>query len=278
MVASFELRPLLADLVKIEILRLSSVPRIDPFTAEVYLPLAHVDRLLSVQLLPEDYAEIEVSFVGGGSWKGRVWLATEHFEPPEIEFDDHLQPKVAAVMAAFKHEQSRGGTVATQQILSPAQIITTLPPENPALAAVYLSYGDDDLPAARRLYEALEAGNVPVFFRHEHAVPGSHRHRSARKNIREYEHVILLCSERSLSAPSVMSELDEMLSPEFDDGASERIIPVLLDDFTSQGWQPRHPDIRRAVLDRVPLDMKGADLERTKFEKAMKRLLGALKG
>jgi hypothetical protein len=76
----------------------------------------------------------------------------------------------------------------------------------------------------------------------------------------------------------VMSELDEMLSREFDDGASERIIPVLLDNYASEGWAPRQPDIRRAVLDRVPLDMKGAEGDGAKFERAMKRLLGALKG
>jgi hypothetical protein len=145
------------------------------------------------------------------------------------------------------------------------------------LASVYLSYGDEDLPAARRLHAALEAAAVPVFFRHEHAVPGAKIHRVARRNIREYEHVILLCSERSLRTPSVVSELDEMLSREFDDGASERIIPVLLDNYVFQGWQPRHPDIRQSVLDRVPLDLKGTEQDRVKFEKGMKRLLGALK-
>ncbi len=148
----------------------------------------------------------------------------------------------------------------------------------PTLASVYLSYGDEDLPFARQLYEALEAAGVPVFFRHEHAVLGAHRHRSARSSLREYEHVILLCSGHSLRAASVMSELDEMLSREFDEGAAERIIPVLLDDFASTGWQPRHPDLRRAVLDRVALDMQGAEADRSKFDKAMKRLLGALKG
>jgi len=127
------------------------------------------------------------------------------------------------------------------------------------LASVYLSYGDADLPFAERLFQALEAAGVSVFFRHEHAVPGAKVHRSARNNIREYDHVILLCSERSLPAASVASELDEMLAREFGEGASERIIPVLLDDFVRDGWTPRQPDIRQTVLDRVPLDMKGTD-------------------
>ncbi len=153
---------------------------------------------------------------------------------------------------------------------------TVTPAELPA--SVYLSYGDADLAFAEKLYEALEAADVPVFFRHEHAVPGAKVHRSARRSIRDYDHVILLCSERSLPATSVISELDEMLSREFEDGASERIIPVVLDDFASDGWTPRHPDIRRAVLDRVPLDMKGVDRDTVRFEKALKRLLVALRG
>lgn len=145
------------------------------------------------------------------------------------------------------------------------------------LASVYLSYGDADLPFAQKLYEALEEAGVPVFFRHEHAVPGAKVHRSARRSIREYEHVILFCSARSLPTPSVISELDEMLAREFGEGASERIIPILLDDFASDGWTPRPPDIRQTVLDRVPLDMKGAAGDGGKFQRALKRLLGALK-
>jgi hypothetical protein len=147
-----------------------------------------------------------------------------------------------------------------------------------ALASVYLSYGDEDVPFAQKLYEALEAAGVPIFFRHEHAVPGAKQHRSARRSIRDYEHIVLLCSARSLPTTSVISELDEMLSREFDDGASERIIPILLDDYAFKGWQPRHPDIRQAVLGRVPLDMKGTERDRAKFERAFRRLLGALGG
>ncbi|WP_437545667.1 toll/interleukin-1 receptor domain-containing protein [Sorangium sp. So ce367] len=145
-------------------------------------------------------------------------------------------------------------------------------------ASVYLSYGDEDVPFAQKLYEALEASGVPVFFRSEHAIPGTKHHRSARRNIREYEHVVLLCSEHSLCASNVLSELDEMLSREFDDGASERIIPILLDDYVREDWAPRHADLKRAVLDRVLLDMKGAEGDRSKFDKAVKRLLRALKG
>lgn len=272
-----ELRPRLADLVRMEILRLASVPRTNKITSEAHAPLAHVDRVLSVEMHPDDAAEIEVSFVGGGNWKGKVWLAIEPFEPPQIESDRHLEGPLAAMRASVEHERRKRGAVAVLPVPAPS-LATVTPVEAPALASVYLSYGDDDQPFARRLFEGLEAAGVPVFYRHEHAVPGAKHHRSARRSIREYEHVILLCSERSLQAASVLSELDEMLSREFDEGAAERIIPILLDDFASTGWQPRHPDLRRAVRDRVALDMKGAEADRSKFEKALKRLLGALNG
>ncbi|WP_437940360.1 toll/interleukin-1 receptor domain-containing protein [Sorangium sp. So ce341] len=280
-----ELASRLGDLVRIEILRMASVIRVDQFSAEVYVPLGFVERVLSVQVrrgageTGEALADIEVSFVDGGTWKGEIMIATRLPEVVAVDHDRGLRELVAGVARAPRHEQNmRGSPAAAPSRPSPAPTTTAPLGRTITLASVYLSYGDDDLPFARKLFEALEAVGVPVFFRHEHAVPGAHRHRSARRTIREYEHVILLCSERSLRAPSVASELDEMLSREFNDGASERIVPVLLDDFVSHGWEPRHPDLRRAVLDRVPLDMKDADGDRARFDKALKRLLGALRG
>ena len=62
-----------------------------------------------------------------------------------------------------------------------------------------------------------------------------------------------------------------------DQHASVRVIPVLLDDFARTGLTPRHSDIRCVVVDRAPLDMKDVGSDRAKFEKALRRLLWALR-
>lgn len=138
------------------------------------------------------------------------------------------------------------------------------------VALVYLSYGDDDLPFARRLFEALEASNAPVFFRNDH------RHRVARPNLREYEHVILVSSERSLSAPNVMRELKELLLPP-EAGGSRRLISVWLDDFGSLTWDPRDIQIRLDVIASESVNLKGMERDLGKFDEAMQELMAVLK-
>lgn len=148
----------------------------------------------------------------------------------------------------------------------------------PPPASVYLSYGDEDLPFARRLFEALEAAGVHVFFREEHDRPGMKQHRAARKGVYEYDHVLLICSKRSLDDPTVLAELENILGREHREGGAERIIPIWLDRYVEEGWQPEHEDVVQAVTDRTPLRMEGVEHDEAKFTKGIERLLRALKG
>lgn len=146
-----------------------------------------------------------------------------------------------------------------------------------AKASVYLSYGDDDLPSARPIYEALEAAGVFVFFRHEHAVPGTKHHRQARSCLREYEHVVLVCSERSLLAANVLHELNELLLPP-QAGGSRRLVTVVLDNFCYVDWNPRDIQIRLDVLAAEGINLSGVDQEASRFQKGIQALLVLLNG
>ncbi len=73
----------LNDLVEMDILRMSSVPRYDRHLAKTYAPLRFVSKVLFVQsrldeantdVIPVD---VELLFVGGGSWKGEVEIARQ---------------------------------------------------------------------------------------------------------------------------------------------------------------------------------------------------------
>ncbi|WP_441292045.1 toll/interleukin-1 receptor domain-containing protein [Sorangium sp. KYC3313] len=77
----------LGDLVRIEILRLSSVPHLNESTDEVLAPLGFVDRVISVQphverandhMIPVD---IELMFFRGGAWKGEIGIARQPVDP-----------------------------------------------------------------------------------------------------------------------------------------------------------------------------------------------------
>ncbi|WP_437968159.1 toll/interleukin-1 receptor domain-containing protein [Sorangium sp. So ce260] len=82
-----ELAARLGDLVRMEILRLSSVPHVNESTDEVVAPLGFVDRVISVQphveratdhVIPVD---IELTFFRGGAWRGEIGIARQPVDP-----------------------------------------------------------------------------------------------------------------------------------------------------------------------------------------------------
>lgn len=80
----------LSDLVTMELLRLSSVPR-NGLNGDTSVPLAFVERVLKVQPRIEEAddetipVEVEVVFVGGGLWKGEVEVARQPADPAAHE-------------------------------------------------------------------------------------------------------------------------------------------------------------------------------------------------
>ncbi len=82
-----ELAPRLADLVKVEIWRLASVPQIDELTSEVFSPFDFVEQVSRVQPRIEEAddetipVDIELTFIGGGPWKGEIRVARRPADP-----------------------------------------------------------------------------------------------------------------------------------------------------------------------------------------------------
>jgi len=146
------------------------------------------------------------------------------------------------------------------------------------MQTTFISYGSPDEAFARRLYEALHQNGVTTFFFAEHAVPGDKLHRLMRRGVNEHDRVILVCSKRSLDRKGVLNEIEEVLAREArDGGASSYLIPIRLDDYVFDGWNPPNPDVAQTVKDRVVADFTGTDTNQTKFKAQLLRLLGALK-
>jgi hypothetical protein len=96
------------------------------------------------------------------------------------------------------------------------------------------------------------------------------------EGVAAFDRIVLLCSVHSLDRPGVLYELEQVLSREADEGGSELLIPVALDDFISQ-WQPSKPDIARQVRGRVVADYRNVLRSREAFDHQMNRLLRALR-
>lgn len=142
--------------------------------------------------------------------------------------------------------------------------------------SVFLSYGGPDQAVAGHFFEWLDSRGVNCFFFPESATPGVRIHRTMSEGVAAFDRIVLLCSVHSLDRPGVMYELEQVLSREADEGGSELLIPVALDDFI-WAWRPSKPDIARQVRARVVADYREVLSNSEAFDHQMNRLLRALR-
>ena len=144
------------------------------------------------------------------------------------------------------------------------------------MQSTFISYGTPDEPFARRLNDALEERGVTTFFFKDDAPPGEMLHRVMRKGVNEHDRVILICSRESLDRPGVLNELEETLARESRDGGQTYLLPVRVDDYVLNGWNPRNADLAQAVRDRVIADFSRHHVA-DEFEAALAKLISVLK-
>jgi hypothetical protein len=63
----------------------------------------------------------------------------------------------------------------------------------------------------------------------------------------EYDCVVLICSENSLVRAEVLNEIEQVRIREANEGGSEILIPITIDDFLFVGWNPENPDVATRV-------------------------------
>lgn len=145
------------------------------------------------------------------------------------------------------------------------------------MQSTFISYGGPDEPFARRLYEALKAHGVVVFFFPESARLGRRVGDEVFQGLQAHDRMIVLCSEASLNRPGVLNEIRETLDREVRDGGASYLIPVMLDDYLFTGWTVVEPELAERVGRRVVGDFRDATREKDAFDHALTRLLDALK-
>ena len=142
---------------------------------------------------------------------------------------------------------------------------------------VFLSHSWENKPFARKLYEALIAKGVNIFFDEKKMKPGDDIYESISKGIAWYDKMILVCSKESLSESWwVDRELDRVLKKERDlfKERGKRInllIPIAIDDHVFKWDGAKAEEVRRYVVG----DFKDWQ-DDAKFEKALNDLIHAL--
>lgn len=150
------------------------------------------------------------------------------------------------------------------------------PDEGIRLYSVFLSHSWANKPFAHKLYEALIARGVKVFFDEKKLKPGDDIFNSLSRGIELYDKTILVCSEDSLNSWWVDQELELVFEKErkLQKEVGEKtglLIPIRIDDHIDT-W----PNGKRmAIKQRIIGDFRNWQ-DDTAFEKALNDLIHAL--
>jgi len=145
------------------------------------------------------------------------------------------------------------------------------------MRSTFISYGGPDEKFAVALRDELNKNHVRTFLFRDNALPGQKLHRMMRDGVNEYDRVVLVCSKASLERPGVLNEIEETLQREARDGGATYLIPIRLDNYVFDSWNPPNSGIAQAVRDRVVGDFRGSRRSRAALQKAMLPLLHALR-
>ena len=143
--------------------------------------------------------------------------------------------------------------------------------------STFISYGGPDEPFATKLQEALQSNGVTTFLFKKDAVPGQAISDVMRDQVREKDRIVVICSENSLDRPGVLNEMELTLRREAKEGGHILLIPIAIDRYVHDGWNPENDNLKEAILERVIADFVGADTDQAKFDQGIERLLQALK-
>jgi len=145
------------------------------------------------------------------------------------------------------------------------------------MQSTFISYGGPDELFARRIYDALRAHKVPLFFFPETARVGERIDNEVFRRIQEHDRVLVLCSRDSLNRAGVISEIQETLDREARDGGATYLLPIMIDDYVLTGWRDTHPELAERVRRRIIGDFRKTKRSKRVFDAAIARVVDALK-
>jgi hypothetical protein len=145
--------------------------------------------------------------------------------------------------------------------------------------SVFISYRHADAAFARRLFNALESRGVRAWFDEKRMVAGEFIDQAIQRGIESSDKFVLCCSKASLeNSWWVDSEIGQIFEKEreLSQAAGRKlsvVIPVVLDDYLTEGWKgAKAPELRA----RYALDFRRWQDERG-FEESFNALLVALR-
>ena len=96
-------------------------------------------------------------------------------------------------------------------------------------------------------------------------------HRVMSEGVNNHDRVLLICSKNSVNRYGVLNEIERMLEREAKEGGTEIIIPIALDDYIFNDWNPEQKDIKDQIISRVI-----SSINEVNFNKEIEKIVEAL--
>ena len=136
----------------------------------------------------------------------------------------------------------------------------------------FISHSSKDKSFCDRLYADLKGAEVLVYYFPEDARWGETVWGEIDRSIRNYDKVVVICSENSLQSGPVLREIERALQRENQEDKNI-LFPIRIDNYLFDVWEhPRKAD----VVSKVVGDFRGWDRGAAKHKAAFEKLLRAL--
>jgi len=124
-------------------------------------------------------------------------------------------------------------------------------PEEEIYKKVFISYWWPDLEIAKQINTKLKEKWVKTWFFPESAVPWDKLHRIMFEWIEKNDKVLLICSKNSLNRSWILNEIERVLEKEAREWGINMFIPITLDNYIFDWWNPVNFDIKTQITSRV---------------------------
>jgi hypothetical protein len=141
---------------------------------------------------------------------------------------------------------------------------------------VFISYGGPDEPVARRFHDALLRSGVTTYFYKEDAVPGRIIDDEMKTQIRNYDHVLLICSRSAPERPGWRFEMEQALQREENEGQGKVLLPVSIDDCVNADSPWKTDPLLNTLCHRDVTPFQGTLDDPDQFNKSLGRILKRL--
>lgn len=94
------------------------------------------------------------------------------------------------------------------------------------------------------------------------------------EGVNKHDKVLLICSRESLTRNGVLNEIERVLEREAKEGGADILIPVTLDDYIFNEWNPERADIAEQLKTRVIINV---DPTSDNYGQAIEKLVKSLK-